>query len=61
MAGRVDTGDGRGGVLCSIEVGLLLGLADVLLVADPLITKPIGYLKRQIHVHVSKDIQSYLL
>ena len=39
--GGVVPGGGLGGV----HVGLLLGLRDVPLVADPLVTKPVAHLK----------------
>ena len=41
--GRYRGGRGLGGV----HVGLLLGLHDVLLVADPLVSEPVAHLKRQ--------------
>lgn len=37
------------GCFCSIEIGLLLKFADVLLVPDSFVAKPVGYLSRTGH------------
>lgn len=36
---------GRHGCLCGIEVGFFLKLADILLVPDSFVAKPVGYLQ----------------
>lgn len=36
---------GRHGSLCGIEVGFFLKLADILLVPDSFVAKPVGYLQ----------------
>lgn len=43
--GGYSMGGAHGGLGC-VEVGLLLELSDILLVADPLVAKPVGYLRK---------------
>ena len=45
--GRPGGAGGAGGCPGGVHVGLLLGLHDVLLVADPLVSEPVAHLKRQ--------------
>ena len=40
-----------GGGLGGVHVGLLLGLRDVPLVADPLVTKPVAHLQQLININ----------
>ena len=51
--------DGAGGVsacrrrgLGGVHVGLLLGLCDVLLVPDPLVTEPVVNLNKPVYIHI---------
>lgn len=42
LLGDEGSGEVTGGLLGGVEVGLLLRLADVLLVADALVAEPVG-------------------